>query len=44
MLYAMMLSSANNAATIIATNLGSFIDKKKNGNYFSCFDIPNEKK
>lgn len=29
MLYAMMLGSANNAATIIATNLGSLVKKKK---------------
>lgn len=29
MLYALMISSANNAATVIATNLGSLIQKKK---------------
>lgn len=44
LLYAMMLESANNAATAIATNLGSLVKKKREGKYFSCFDIPNESK
>lgn len=44
LLYAMMLESANNAATSIATNLGSLVRKKREGKYFSCFDIPNEVK
>jgi D-alanyl-D-alanine carboxypeptidase len=44
LLYAMMLESANNAATSIATNLGSLVRKKREGKYFSCFDIPNEDK
>jgi D-alanyl-D-alanine carboxypeptidase len=39
MLYAMMLESANNAANVIAANLGSLVKKKKEGKYFSCFDI-----
>lgn len=39
-----MLESANNAATAIATNLGSLVKKKREGKYFSCFDIPNENK
>lgn len=42
MLFAMMLNSANNAATVIANNLGSYVLKKREGKYFSCFDIPNE--
>lgn len=29
LLYAMMLESANNAATAIATNLGSLVKKKR---------------
>ena len=44
LLYAMMLESANNAATAIATNLGSLVKKKRDGGYFSCFDIPREDK
>lgn len=44
LLYAMMLESANNAATAIATNLGSLVKKKRIGGYFSCFDIPREDK
>lgn len=40
----MMLESANNAATIIATNLGSLVQKKREGKYFSCFDIARENK
>ena len=44
LLYAMMLNSANNAATILATNLGSFVQKKKQDSYFSCYDLPNENK
>jgi hypothetical protein len=39
MLYAMMLNSANNAATVIANNLGHLVLKRKDGKYFSCFDI-----
>ena len=44
MLYAMMLESANNAATVIATNLGSLVQKKRQGKYFSCFDVQNQDK
>lgn len=44
LLYAMLLSSANNAATIIATNLGSLVAKKRKNEYFSCYDIPHENK
>ena len=44
LLYAMMLNSANNAATILATNLGSFVQKKRKNSYFSCYDLPNENK
>ncbi len=44
MLYALMLQSANNAATVIANNLGSLVRKKREGKYFSCFDLPNENK
>lgn len=44
LLYGMMLSSANNAASTIATNLGSLVRKKKANKYFSCFDIPLESK
>lgn len=40
----MMLDSANNAATAIATNLGSLVKKKRQGRYFSCFDVPNQDK
>lgn len=40
----MMLESANNAATVIATNLGSLVQKKRQGKYFSCFDVQNEDK
>ena len=39
-LYAMMLTSANNVAAAIANNLGSFVRKKQEGTYFSCFDLP----
>ena len=44
LLYALMLHSANNAATILATNLGSYVQKKRNNSYFSCYDLPNENK
>lgn len=40
----MMLESANNAATAIAANLGSLVRKKREGKYFSCFDVPYENK
>lgn len=39
-----MLNSANNAATMLATNLGSLVVKKRKNGYFSCFDIKNEDK
>lgn len=35
----MLLNSANNAATVIANNLGCLIKAKKNNKYFSCFDV-----
>lgn len=38
-LYALMLVSSNNVALAIANNLGSFLLKKKRGEYFSCFDL-----
>lgn len=44
LLYAMLLSSANNAATILATNLGSLIAKKRTNDYFSCYDVLQENK
>jgi len=37
-LYALMLASANNIALAIANNLGSFVKKKKQGGYYTCFD------
>jgi D-alanyl-D-alanine carboxypeptidase len=42
MLYAMLLNSANNAATVIANNLGRLVLAKKEGKYFSCFDVNSE--
>ena len=38
-LYALMLSSANNIAMAVANNLGSYVSRKKEGLYFSCFDL-----
>jgi hypothetical protein len=38
-LYAMMLNSANNAATVLANNLGFLCLRKRQNKYFSCFDI-----
>lgn len=39
MLYAMMLNSANNAATVLANNLGHLVMAKKLKKYFSCYDV-----
>lgn len=38
-LYAMLLNSANNAATVLANNLGFLCLRKRENLYFSCFDI-----
>jgi len=35
----MLLNSANNAATILANNMGYLCLRKRENNYFSCFDI-----
>jgi D-alanyl-D-alanine carboxypeptidase len=40
--YGMMVGGANNAATILTNNLGSLVQKKREGRYFSCFDVGRE--
>ena len=42
MLYAMLLTSANNAATVLAKNLGSLITKKKKNQYLVGFALETE--
>lgn len=34
--------SANNIANAIANNLGSYLRKQREGQYFSCFDLLHE--
>ncbi len=41
-LYALILVSANNIATAIANNLGSYLARQNQARYFSCFDLPFE--
>lgn len=38
-LYALIMVSANNIAMSIANNLGSYLIKAANKQYFSCFDL-----
>jgi len=38
-LYALLMVSANNVAVAIANNLGSYLNKKIQKKYFSCFDL-----
>ena len=33
------MGSANNMATAIASNLGNYVAKKRQNEYFSCFDV-----
>lgn len=41
-LYALLMGSANNIALAIANNMGSFLLKKQERLYFSCFDLQKE--
>jgi len=41
-LYTLLMVSANNIAMAIANNLGSYIIKAANKQYFSCFDLHHE--
>ena len=41
-LYSLLMVSANNIAMSIANNLGSYLIKAMNKQYFSCFDLQHE--
>lgn len=38
-LYSLLMVSANNIAVALANNLGSYLNKKAQKKYFSCFDL-----
>ena len=42
--YALLMRESHDIAISIANNFGSYLQRRKTGKYFSCFDVEHQSK